>query len=78
MRYENMLSVLNKLTVDCVWSDWKLGDCSVTCGDGLREDHRFKQQEELYGGTPCEGDAKKTETCSAERLCPGKFSKKRI
>ena len=59
-------------SVDCRWSDWTLGTCSVTCGDGVRENHRFKEQEELYGGVPCEGVAFHTEPC-INRVCPGKM-----
>ena len=61
----------NILLVDCRWSDWRLGDCSVTCGDGVRENTRFKEQEELFGGAPCEGVVSHTEAC-INRICPGK------
>ena len=57
--------------MDCRWSDWRLGDCSVTCGDGVRENTRFKEQEELFGGAPCEGVVSHTEAC-INRICPGK------
>jgi len=55
--------------VDCVWSDWTLGTCSVTCGDGVRENHRFKETEALFGGVPCEGLSVHTEAC-INRVCP--------
>ena len=58
--------------VDCVWSDWTLGTCSVTCGDGVRENHRFKETEALYGGVPCEGVSFHTEPC-INRVCPGEL-----
>ena len=58
--------------VDCVWSDWTLGTCSVTCGDGVRENHRFKETEALYGGVPCEGVSFHTEPC-INRVCPGEM-----
>ena len=58
--------------VDCVWSDWTLGTCSVTCGDGVRENHRFKETEALYGGAPCEGVSFHTEPC-INRVCPGEL-----
>ena len=60
----------NLFSVDCHWSNWKLGECSVSCGDGVRENHRFKEQEELFGGAPCEGVASQTEAC-INRICPG-------
>ena len=71
MWYGNNINCKIYFSVDCKWGEWKLGDCSATCGDGVRENHRFKEQEELYGGAPCKGDAKMAETCTA-RLCPGK------
>jgi len=55
--------------VQCQWSDWTLGDCSVTCGDGLRINQRFKVTEEMYGGLPCEGGSSMTEAC-IDRICP--------
>ena len=60
----------NLFSVDCRWSNWILGKCSVSCGDGVRENLRFKEQEELFGGAPCEGVASQTEAC-INRICPG-------
>ena len=64
----------NVLLVDCRWSDWRLGDCSVSCGDGVRENTRFKEQGELFGGAPCEGVVSHTEAC-INRICPGMLLK---
>ena len=64
------------LTVDCKWSEWTSGDCSVSCGDGLRINTRSKLTEALYGGAPCIGENKMTEKCLA-RICPGKPSTKK-
>ena len=58
------------ISVDCRWSDWTQGECSVTCGDGVRQNHRFKEQVELYGGARCEGVAAQTKAC-INRICPG-------
>ena len=66
----NSNSNKNLFSVDCRWSNWTLGECSVSCGDGVRENHRFKEQEELFGGAPCEGVASQTEAC-INRICPG-------
>ena len=55
--------------VDCQWADWKIGDCSETCGDGVRENHRVKLTEALFGGAPCEGKSKATESCN-NGICP--------
>ena len=60
----------NLISVDCRWSDWTQGECSVTCGDGVRQNHRFKEQVELYGGARCEGVAAQTKAC-INRICPG-------
>ena len=60
----------NLFSVDCRWSNWTIGKCSVSCGDGVRENHRFKEQEELFGGAPCDGVASQTEAC-INRICPG-------
>ena len=60
----------NLFSVDCRWSNWTLGKCSVSCGDGVRDNLRFKEQEELFGGAPCEGVASQTEAC-INRICPG-------
>ena len=60
----------NLISVDCRWSDWTQGECSVTCGDGVRQNHRFKEQVELYGGARCGGVAAQTKAC-INRICPG-------
>ena len=44
----------------------------MTCGDGFREKSRFKIQEELYEGKPCDPHKRITEKC-VERDCPGKL-----
>ena len=57
-------------SVDCQWAEWQIGDCSKTCGDGVRENHRNKLTEALFGGALCEGKAKATESCN-NGICPG-------
>ena len=37
----------------------------------MRENHRIKLTEALFGGAPCEGKAKATESCN-NGICPGK------
>ena len=61
---------LSHYLVDCQWAAWRIGDCSETCGDGVRENHRVKLTEALFGGAPCEGKAKATESCN-NGICPG-------
>ena len=60
------------LSVDCEWSEWTAGECSKTCGDGLRINQRFKVTEAMYGGAPCQGEIEMTEDC-LDRICPGKL-----
>ncbi|KAL5020052.1 hypothetical protein ScPMuIL_002944 [Solemya velum] len=57
--------------VDGDWSDWTPGNCSVTCGSGVRTNTRTcMNPAPQYGGAECDGDDKQTETCSAG-YCPG-------
>ena len=55
--------------MDCEWSDWKVGGCSVTCGGGTRKNTRSKAVPEKYGGM-CIGDASKEEVCNDQK-CKG-------
>ena len=55
--------------VDCVWTDWKPGQCSVTCGLGIRIDTRSKLIEEKNRGT-CLGESTITSECQ-DQTCPG-------
>ena len=57
--------------VDCTWSEWTIGECSQTCGEGVRGNVR-EMFPELYGGNPCEGEPFVTESCMIEE-CPGKM-----
>ena len=38
----------------------------------MRENHRFKETEALFGGVPCEGLSVHTEAC-INRVCPGEI-----
>ena len=57
------------LCVDCVWTDWKPGQCSVTCGLGIRIDTRSKLIEEKNRGT-CLGESSITSECQ-DQTCSG-------
>ena len=59
----------DKIAVDCQWGEWKLGECSATCGNGTRTNTRTKLTEEQNGGT-CSGSTNETETCNVQN-CPG-------
>ena len=47
------------------WSSWKLGQCSVTCGGGTRQDTRTCS---VPG--QCSGSATRTQNCNTQ-ACPG-------
>ena len=59
------------LSVDCEWGEWELGDCSKSCGGGVRLNYREKTVEEMFGGT-CEGYPTFEEHCNPQN-CPGIF-----
>jgi len=51
-----------QIDVDCVWGEWKKGECSKSCGLGLRKDVRKKLVVEEHGGT-CEGKSSREKNC---------------
>ena len=56
--------------VDCEWEDWsEWGDCSKTCGGGVKTGSRGKLQEEQFGGIPCDGEATRQQDCNPDQ-CP--------
>ena len=55
--------------VDCEWGEWELGDCSKSCGGGIRLNYREKTVHEMFGGK-CEGYPTFEEHCSPQN-CPG-------
>merc|ERR1711944_57145 len=57
--------------VDCTWSEWTQGPCSVSCGEGSQVNTR-EMFPEMFGGNPCEGDAAETVTCTLDDcpVCP--------
>ena len=56
--------------MDCEWSDWEMGGCSVTCGEGTRTNTRTKKVDEANGGV-CIGEPTAEENCN-DQDCPGK------
>ena len=56
--------------VDCAWSDWSLGSCSVTCGSGRRIRTRSKERTAGHGGTDCSGDSYSLGDPCIEEDCP--------
>ena len=57
--------------VHCVWNDWTMGDCSVTCGEGTRTNTRIPKVAAQFGGDECDGTSSSTEKCK-DQECPGK------
>ena len=55
--------------MDCEWTDWQIGQCSVTCGGGTRTNIRSKKVEEKHGGM-CTGNSTVQEECN-DQGCPG-------
>jgi len=54
--------------VDCVWSEWTIGECSQTCGEGKRNNTRTKVLAQ-FGGKECEGEGSAVEDCDLPE-CP--------
>ena len=57
--------------VNCKWDEWVYGDCSKSCGGGVRIKTRVKVAQEEYGGI-CEGEPSAKEPCNNQN-CPGKY-----
>lgn len=63
---------MTKFVVDCQWSDWQIGECSVPCGGGTRTNNRSKIVEEKNEGSACTGEPTEREDCNYQN-CPGKL-----
>ena len=59
--------------VHCEWGEWVAGECSSTCGEGLRTDTRAQVVSAKNGGIECEGEASVTEICHAGDCPPRKL-----
>ena len=68
-----IISFFVPFLVDCRWSEWVVGECSVTCGVGKQPKYREMVQEHLFGGVPCTGLATELQECVGEsgENCPG-------
>lgn len=56
--------------IDCrlgEWGEWT--QCSATCGGGVRSALRRVIREANYGGQPCSGNIRISETCGIHKLC---------
>jgi len=56
--------------VHCEWGEWAVGECSTTCGEGMRTDVREQVVSAKNGGIECDGEASITEICHAGVDCP--------
>ena len=59
------------LPVDCEWSPWSIGECSSSCGGGIRKNTRSIKVKETHGGK-CIGNKIDVAPCSTQS-CPGKL-----
>ena len=57
--------------VDCKWGNWTFGECSSSCGGGIRLDTRQELIHATNGGNECTGPSNLTENCNIQE-CPGK------
>ena len=55
--------------IHCEWDAWIVGECSKTCGTGIRNNTRSKLVVEEHGGT-CTGHPLEVEECNTQE-CPG-------
>ena len=63
---------LQLILVDCQWSEWAGGACSLTCGGGTKLKTRTKSVREKYGGV-CNGEFAERVSCN-QQDCPSKYS----
>ena len=56
----------------CKWGPWKFGECSKTCGSGIRINTRTKAVVEKDGEF-CVGESAETEICNIQE-CPGNLT----
>ena len=57
------------IAIHCEWDEWKIGECSRSCGTGTRMNNRTKLVEEAHGGT-CNGQSSEIVECNTQP-CPG-------
>ena len=63
--------LLLSFLVDCELSDWgAFGECSVTCGEGIKTKTRTTIASPEHGGQAC-GDLSLNQTCNPDP-CPSK------
>ena len=55
--------------VHCEWNAWVQGECSQTCGGGVRTNTRTENVEAKHGGEECSGPSSLEESCNTQE-CP--------
>ena len=55
---------------ECVWDEWQLGDCSKSCGGGMRIDTRKLKSKAVNGGYCNMNGDRRMVKCSTHS-CPG-------
>ena len=68
----SMSYTLSFMIVNCEWSEWANGVCSLTCGGGTMLKTRTKSVREKYGGV-CNDDPTERVSCNQQN-CPSKYS----
>ena len=58
-------------SVDCEWGQFEIGECSQTCGGGMRTNTRSRIVIAEHGGAECLGLNAVEESCNNQE-CPGK------
>lgn len=66
----NDFKFIHDYIVDCEWGKWNIGECSKTCGAGIRENIREEKVFAEFGGKECSGPESVTQTCNIQE-CPG-------
>ena len=56
--------------VNCEWSNWTIGNCTESCGGGVRTSTGTEKVSSAHGGEKCKGDSFIPERCN-DQECPG-------
>ena len=57
--------------VNCEWNEWIIGECSKSCGEGIRTNTRSIKTGAEHGGKDCDGPTSIEERCNKGE-CPGR------
>ena len=59
------------MLVNCEWDEWNDGECSKSCGGGVRTNTRIEKVNAAFGGKECNGFSTIEESCNIQE-CPGR------